>query len=155
MSSTGWCGATVLGEAYPHSPPERAQERCQTRHHGNTELCKGICPRPASGGAVSVSCGRTRGVIFHKIWFNWNNIQWFSGAGCEISLTQWVSIHHCRSYCSTQINPFYYFLIHHHFDDPPPLPSHPPPLSTVWGQSRESNGVNDLFTPGDAAKSLF
>lgn len=109
MSSTGWCGATVPGEAYPRSPPERAQEQCQTHHHGNTELCKDIYPRPACSSAVFVSCNSTRGVIFHKIWLNWDNIQWFSGAGCEISLTQWVSIHHCATYCSTQINPFYYF----------------------------------------------
>ena len=109
MSSTGWCGATVPGEAYPCSPPERAQEQCQIYHHGNTELCKDIYPRPACSNAVFVSRKSTRGVIFHHICVNWDNIQWFSGAGCELSQTQWVSISHCATYCSAQINPFYYF----------------------------------------------
>lgn len=71
-------------------------------------------------------------------------IQWFSGAGCEISLTQWFSISHCVSYCSTQINPFLLFLTHHHFHDPFFFTSQ---RSAMCEGREESSGVNDLFTP--------
>lgn len=49
-------------------------------------------------------------------WENIHTIEWFIGAGCEISHTQWVPTCHCVGYCSTQIKLL--FLTCHHFNDP-------------------------------------
>lgn len=59
MSPARWCGATAPGEAYTHSPLERAQGQCQTHRRGNAQLRIGIYPRPAclcSSGAWCHIC---------------------------------------------------------------------------------------------------
>lgn len=144
MSSTRWCGATVPGEAYPHSPPERAQEQCQTHHHGSTELCKGIYPRPARGDVVFVSCSGTRGV--------WNLVQlkrYIMGKRSRV----WIKPHTigfhlplCGLLQHTNQS-ILLFLTHHHLRDPFFVTSQ---RSAACEGRGGSNGVNDLVTSGDA-----
>lgn len=95
MSSARWCRASAPEEAYTHSAQERAREQCHRRHHGNTELCTGIYPRPIRLHSPPLSWQQ------RKSQFPWQLAQ---SRHCMINWCRmeekWFSVLHCSGFCT-------------------------------------------------------
>lgn len=108
VSSTGRCEATAPGEAYPCSPPERAQEQCQICHHGNRELCKRHLSLVLPCLQHHVFCSRTKGAISTKF------------PGSSSTMVERSRMVPCPLLCELLQHTNQYillFLTHHYFHD--------------------------------------